>query len=240
MTRALARLGRRLARNRSGVAMVEFAWTMPIVLSIGCYGVEVANLALMNLRISQIALTLADNASRVGAFNTLSTQQLREVDINDILQAVRVQANNIGLTTRGRIILSSLENVKQSYDLVPVQRIHWQRCMGKKSGLGYDSSYGTTSTTAGRDDSVGNAGLPKPLGMGATGREVQAPPGSGVMFVEINYETKPLFGTMLVGPKRLHYVASFIVRDRRDFAQLFNPDPAVAESDKSTCNQYTT
>lgn len=64
---------------------------------------------------------------------------------------------------------------------------------------------------------------------------VNAPAGYGVMFVEINYLTKPLFGTWLTSPARLHYVASFIVRDRRDYAQLYNP----SSSTKMTCNLYT-
>ena len=60
------------------------------------------------------------------------------------------------------------------------------------------------------------------------------------MFVEINYQTKPLFGTWLTTPARIHYIASFIVRDRRDFARIFNPDPQVASGSKLTCNRYTT
>lgn len=96
--------------------MLEFALALPIVLGIGAYGLEVSNLALLNLRISQIALTLADNASRVGTYSSLSTQQMREVDVNDVLQAARYQGASINLSTNGRIILSSLENVQQSYE----------------------------------------------------------------------------------------------------------------------------
>ncbi|MFA6606090.1 MAG: hypothetical protein WCS75_03725 [Sphingomonas sp.] len=227
---------RTLARARSGVAMLEFALALPIVLGIGAYGLEVSNLALLNLRISQIALTLADNASRVGTYSSLSTQQMREVDVNDVLQAARYQGASINLSTNGRIILSSLENVQQSYDTAAVQRIHWQRCLGLKSGTGYDSSYGTTTTTDGTDTTSGNDGTLATSGMGDAGAMVNAPSGYGVMFVEINYLTKPLFGTWLTAPARLHYIASFIVRDRRDYAQIYNPSPAAT---RLTCNLYT-
>lgn len=238
MTRQL----RRLLRDTSGVAMLEFAWTMPVVLAIGCYGIEVANLAMLNLRISQIALNLADNASRVGVYNTLSTQQLREVDINDVLQAVRLQGNNIELSTRGRITLSSLEKVQRTYadgtsDATLTQRIHWQRCMGQKSGAGYDSSYGSTPITAGTDTAYGNRGTVAPTGMGDATRMVTAADDSAVMFVEVNYLTKPLFGTMLVSPTRLHYVASFIVRDRRDFQQIYNPVTSPV-TPRATCDLH--
>lgn len=226
---------KRLGQDRSGVAMLEFAFTMPIILMLGLYGVETANLALANLKISQVALNLADNAGRVGLLNGAGFEQLREVDVNDILQGARFQGSGIKLTTNGRIILSSLENVQQGYDTAPVQRIHWQRCLGLKSGTGYDSTYGTTTTTAGTTATSANAGLAAPTGMGNTGAMVNAPAGAAVMFVEINYTYTPLTGTWLMSPQRIHYIASFIVRDNRDFKQLFNPAPTATAS---TCNRY--
>lgn len=226
-----------LARDRRGVAMLEFALALPVVLAIGAYGLEVANLAILNMRVSQVALTLADNASRVGTFSALSTQQLREVDVNDIFQAIKKQGNEFSLGTRGRITISSLENIQQSYDTAPVQRIHWQRCYGMKSGAGYDSSYGITTIAAGSDNSAANAGTTV-TGMGPTGSRVTAPAGAGVMFIEVNYLTKPIFGSWLTSPARINQVASFIVRDRRDFAQLFNPSPEVATANRRTCNIY--
>lgn len=243
MTGAADRLHRfstslkRLARDRSGVALSEFAFTMPVVLVFGLYGLETANLAIANLKISQIALNLADNAGRVGATSALNTQQLREVDINDILQAARYQGAAIKLTTNGRITLSSLENVKQSYDTSPVQRIHWQRCLGLKRGTNYDSSYGATDSADGTTDTSNDAGTAAPTGLGdPLGAKVNAPSEAGLMFVEINYAYTPLTGTWLMRPKRLHYVASFIVRDNRDFSKIFNPTPAAS---RSTCNLYS-
>lgn len=231
---------RSLGGDRSGLALLEFALSLPIVLGLGCYGLEISNLALLNLRISQIALTLADNASRVGSFSALQTLQLREVDMNDVLQAARYQGASINLTTNGRIIVSSLENVQQSYDSTPTQRIHWQRCVGLKGSVAadaaYNSSYGTTLVADGTDATVANDGTLAPSGMGDAGSMVTAPAASGVMFVEINYLTKPLFGTWLTAPTRIHYVASYIVRDRRDFSQIFNPSPT---STRMTCNLYT-
>jgi Flp pilus assembly protein TadG len=235
---ASAERARRLLRfggDIRGLALLEFALALPLVLAMGGYGVEIAHLALTNLRISQIALELADNASRVGVTNGLSVEQLREADINDILQAARLVGGGLGLTTYGRVTISSLENVQQSYDTAPLQRIHWQRCIGKRSGTGYDSSYGTTSPTAASDATVANAGTAAPSGMGDTGAMVTAPPASGVIFVEVNYDYQPLFGTLFVKTAKLHYVASFVVRDKRDFSQIFNPAPAATAS---TCNLY--
>ncbi|SDA11977.1 TadE/TadG family type IV pilus assembly protein [Sphingomonas sp. NFR15] len=239
--RAVAPFARRLRADRSGLAMIEFALSAPIVLGIGCYGTELANLALVNMRISQIALNLADNASRVGAYSGLTTQQLREVDINDILQAARYQGASIGLTKNGRITLSSLENVSQSYDKgAIVQRIHWQRCLGAKKGAGYDSQFkANVAVAAGSDASQANKGYDLPGGISDNGGAAISPPGgSGLMYVEINYLTKPLFGAWLVPPQRIHYTASFIVRDKRDYAQIYNP-AATPQTPRSTCDLYS-
>ncbi|MFA5968944.1 MAG: hypothetical protein WC816_06860 [Sphingomonas sp.] len=234
--RALRRLALQLRHDRSGLALLEFAYAMPVVLVAGLYGVETANLALTNTRLSQIALNLADNASRVGATNTLAIQQLREVDVNDILTAVRLQGASIGLTDNGRITLSSLENVQQSYDAAPVQRIHWQRCLGVMSGSGYDSTYGATTTNAGTDATQNNAGLTQASGIGDAGSLVSAPSGAGLMFVEINYLYHPITSSWLMPASRIHYIASFIVRDPRDFSQIFNPTPSAA---RATCDKHT-
>ena len=214
---------RRLARDTRGVALIEFAFAAPIVLGIGTYGVELANYGITQMRVSQIALNLADNASRVGATSTLSIQQLRETDINDVLQAARYQGSKFGLTTNGRITLSSLEQNSSGG-----QWIHWQRCIGLKRGTGYDSSYGVAGNGA---TGTGFAG------MGETGAKVTAPPASGVMFVEINFDYQPVFGNWVLGAKKIRYIASFIVRDNRDFSQVWNPAPTATVS---SCSTYTT
>jgi Flp pilus assembly protein TadG len=258
----LRSLSARLARANSGVAMIEFAFSTPIVLMIGLYGLESANLALINLKISQIALTLADNSSRVGVIDSSQIEQLREVDMNDVLQAARSQGASIGLTTNGRITVSSLEA-----DSNGNQKIHWQRCIGLKNGNKYDSSYGITATnnpsngttydpTAGvntaispqPDNSashpgsaaVGPAGGPAVVGMGDNAASaVKAPNSGGVMFVEINYDYKPIVGQWLFGAARIHYIASFIVRDNRDFTQIYNPVTSPV-TPRATCNLYST
>lgn len=227
----LGQTRKRLARDTSGLALLEFAFSAPVVLMVGFYGIETANLALINLKVSQIALSLADNGSRVGLLGNANIEQLREVDLNDVLLAARNQGEGIGLTTNGRVTMSSLE--RDSTGLV--QRIHWQRCIGAKSGINYDSSYGTTTITAGTDTTPANAGTLAPSGMGDPGEQVQAPTNGGVIFVEVNYDYRPIVGQWVFGPTRIHYIASFVVRDNRDFTQLYNPSPTAL---RSTCNLY--
>lgn len=235
MMSSLRRLARGLRRDLSGAVTIEFALAIPLLLTAGGYGIEMANFAVTNVRVSQAALDLADHASRVGAATSLSITQLRESDINDVLQGTRIQGNAIGLTTYGRVTLSSLEYIKQSYDSAAIQRIHWQRCIGVATGTGYDSTYGTAPKAAATDATSANAGTAAALGMGDPGFMVSAPSGAGLMFVEVNYDYQRLFGSMFMKPTKIHYIASLIVRDRRDYSQIFNPSPTAA---RATCDLH--
>ena len=224
-----------LAHDRRGVAMIEFAFTLPLLLAVGCWGVELSRRALCNLRIRQYALNLADNASRLGQDAGSGVTNLREADVNDAFTGAKLEGAAINLTTNGRITLTSLENIQQSYDKRRVQRIHWQRCIGAMSGTGYDSSYGTVPIAAGSDGTQANAGVTV-ASIGPASASVSAPNDTGVMFVEVNYLYQPLFGTVYMNPQVIHYVASFIVRDNRSFVQLYNPSPTATAS---TCDKHT-
>jgi Flp pilus assembly protein TadG len=233
-----------LSTDKSGLALIEFAIGMPILLLAGGWGIELSQYALVQLEVSQYALHVADNASRVGVVDANGVSTLRETDINDILQAAVVEGTRVGLTTNGRITLSSLENVNQDYDATQKQRIHWQRCTGVKSGTTFDSTFGVANILAGRDAPAGYsasandayAGLAVPTGMGPSGAMILAPDDSGVMYVEINYQYQPVFGTYYMSPTMIKYTASFIVRDNRDFSKVTNPSPTATAS---TCNLHT-
>lgn len=206
-----------LSRDTRGIALTEFAMTFPLLLALGMYAIDMANLALTHLKLNQIALNLADNASRVGSSSTLSTQQMREVDVEDVFQAAKIHGAAIDLTTNGRVILSSLEK-----DATGNQRIHWQRCFGNKTGDLYESHYGKVKNSDGSTSASNDAGVNATSGMGNSDAKVNAPTNSsGVMFVEINYRYTPMF-SWLSAPSDLRYIASFIVRDPRDLSQIYS------------------
>jgi Flp pilus assembly protein TadG len=79
----LANICKSLRNDTSGLALVEFAYSLPLLLGLGGYGIELANLANTNVKISLAATALADNMSRVGLESVLSTVQIRESDVND-------------------------------------------------------------------------------------------------------------------------------------------------------------
>lgn len=228
-TRNLLDLLAALRRDRTGLALIEFAYAGPILLFLALFGMETAHYAVTHLRLNQLTLNLADNASRVGSNSSLSTQQLREGDIDDIFKAVETHGAPVNLIANSRIILSSLER-----DSSGVQRLHWQRCLGSRTGATYESHYGRALNADGTT-LTGNAGPAAPNGMGETGSKVNAPANnSGVMFVEINYRYTPLF-SWIASARDMRYTASFIVRDPRDFRRVYTTTGVTA----SYCN-YTT
>ena len=103
------RLARRLRGDTSGLALIEFAFGAPLVLGMGMLGTETAVLVITHLQVSQIAMQVADNASRVGEQEVLVARKVYESDINDVLYGAQLQAGGLNLYANGRVIVSSLQ-----------------------------------------------------------------------------------------------------------------------------------
>ncbi|MBH5321878.1 TadE/TadG family type IV pilus assembly protein [Aurantiacibacter sediminis] len=199
-----------LREERSGLAMVEFAFAAPLILTLGLGGMELANLAATQMRISQTAMQVADNASRIGDRNALSAQKIYESDILDLLIGAEILAgSSVDIYESGRIIVSSLEENDDGG-----QTIAWQRCMGK---LNRPSAYG--------DEGTGETGTGF-AGMGIEGQELTAPSNGAVMYVEIIYTYEPLVTAQIIEPftggPDLRSEAAFTVRGSRDLSQIYD------------------
>lgn len=211
-----------LRRCKSGVAMTEFALGAPVLLIAGLWGAETANLVLVNMKVGQLAVQIADNASRVGDTSQLKNRKIYESDINDVLIGAQIQAGKqINIFEHGRVIISSLE----SQGTAGKQYIHWQRCRGANK---VSSSYGNEG------DGLGTT----LVGMGPAGQEVIAEPGDAVIFVEINYRYQPLITDTFLGPRTINSIASFTVRDNRDLAQIYQRDPVKPEPEQK-CDKFS-
>ena len=123
--RALHRL-RSLGKNESGISLVEFAFSMPFLLLMISGGAELANYAITKMRVSALALQVADNASRIGEGNLLQSKKITEAQMNDLLQGALAQSGSLNINgfsnerqadnstisnAKARIIISSLEPV---------------------------------------------------------------------------------------------------------------------------------
>ena len=200
----------RVWRDTRGVALIEFAYSLPFVLLLALGGMEVTNYALTHMRASQIAVSLADNASRAKEQSITGVPQMREIDVNETFVAAGLQAGTLDLANNGRLILSSLE-----VNADGGQWIHWQRCFG---GAEHASSFGV--------EGEGASGTDFP-GMGPAARIVRAEPGFAIMFAEVVLDYEPLFSRALVPDRPIRKHAAMYVRDDRDLSAIFNPAPAA-------------
>lgn len=208
-----------LPRAKSGVAMVEFAFTAPIVLALGMMGTETAYYAISHMQLSQVTMQVADNASRVGEQDVLVERRVFEDDINEVLVGAEKLGERIEIYERGRIILSSLQRNEEGG-----QWIQWQRCRGAKN---HTSSYGVEGT-----GEFGTAFQ----GMGRDGSLITAAEGTAVMFVEVAYDYEALTPFEFLDGRELTYTAAFNVRDNRDLTQLH---PSQSGQNTARCNVFS-
>ncbi len=208
--------GRKLARDKSAVVTVELAFTAPIILGMGLMGTETAYFAISHMQISQIAMQVADNASRVGEQDVLVQRKIYEDDINGTLVGAEKLGERFAIYEQGRVIVSSLQRNADGG-----QWIAWQRCRGAKQ---HESSFGEEG------DGVSGTDFD---GMGKTGRKITASPGTAVIFVEVAYEYEPITPFEFYGDTELNYTAAFNVRDSRDLTRVYqtNPPSPVADCD---------
>jgi hypothetical protein len=193
----------RLARDRSANALIEFAYSLPIFLTLGMYGTELAHMATVNMQVSQIAMALADNASRLGQTdNSAVAPTLTNKDIDSVMSGAIQQGNSINFQANGRLILSSLEKNSTNNR----QYIRWQKCRGS---LAQNSAYGPSG--------YGSSGATI-AGLGKPGKVITANTNSAVMFVEAYYSYKGLFGSMFVNNVKFSQEAAFIIRDDRNLS----------------------
>lgn len=205
-----ARAAASLGRDRRGISMVEFGLCLPFLVAVGMSGIEIANMASASMQVNQIAISVADNASRLGqSDNSAVAPSISEADVDAVLQGAMRQGAPLDLAQNGRIILSSVE---VHPDDPSAQYIHWQRCTGEMSA---EPKYGAEDAEV---DGVGAESL-------------TANPDEAVMFAEVYYTYQPLFagGFGIVDDVTFREEAAFIVRDDR------NVDAGLTGTDPQAC-----
>jgi hypothetical protein len=208
-------------RDRSGLALIEFAYALPLLLTIGLAGTEAANLALVTLRINQLAMLAADNAARVRI-------SMDEGDVNEVMVGMRFAGSGIKFGERGRVIVSDIE----PNGLIGTnggQKITWQRCFGAKNAV---SAYGAQGTGAtGPALRYGVA----PAGPATTEEAGTTPVDNGALIVaEVRYTYVPLVASMFMGNRELRAVQTFPVRDRA--SQTLTNTSGLTDAAKRLCD----
>lgn len=201
---------RRIVHDVSGIAATEFAFAAPILLAMGLTGTETANYVITHMQISQIAMQVADNTSRIGETDVLTARKVYDRDVNEALVGAEKLGDGIDLYERGRVIVSSLQRNAEGG-----QWIAWQRCRGAKRHV---SSFGLEGAGA-----TGTAFT----GMGETGNRITASAGTAVMFVEIAYDYRSLTPFDIFSGETITYTAAYNVRDARDLTRLYAGGPVA-------------
>lgn len=247
------RLLTRLLRDRRGVAMTEFAISVPVMLLLGVGGIEMANYMMANMRASQIAMAVADNAGRVRT-------TIDEADISELMIGAVKMGESINFAANGRIILSDLEqrtNVLGTGGRGTVtatnpngyrQWIRWQRCAG---ALSVTSSYGFPRNSAGAvvanidDTTNADHGAVESAstidGMGPATKQIAAATGTAVMVVELVYNYQPVVPanliTRLLGSPQIRRVVAFNVRQRNAYS--LRNDGALSGTKRADCRLFS-
>jgi Flp pilus assembly protein TadG len=201
---------RRLARDRRGVAFLEFALALPMVVGVLMMGMEGASLALATQKVNQLAALAADNAARVSG-------TIDETGISEIMEATRLNGEKLGFMDNGRIIISSI----QLNDAKTGQWIRWQRCSGTRT---------TTSRYGAEGKGKADASLD---GIGTNAPKMKAGAGVAIIVAEADYKYQPLLLDTLYGPKVLHAETAFVVRQRTDLS--ITNIASLPASQKMTC-----
>lgn len=175
-----------------GVAVVEFALSLPVLVGLTMFGAETANMAYTTQRLCDIATLTADSVSRIrlGISNN---------DVTDALNGIKILGDSIDLRNRGRVIVSSVQPVVNNQGDVTNQILRWQRCTG---ALPVRSEHYEEGSEIG------------PAGMGPAGRQIAATKDSELIFVEVYYSYRPLISDAFFGDKTLSALAAMSVRER--------------------------
>ena len=232
--------------------MIEFALAAPVILLLGLGGVEIGNYVIANLRVSQIAMAVADNAGRIRT-------TIDEADVTEIMIGAMKMGEPLSLASKGRIILSDLEqrttttgaggkgSVSASNPNGYRQWFRWQRCAG---ALSVPSSLGVPTNDAGapitnlddktNDDhgAVETASIID--GVGKAGNQIAAQGGTAVMVAEVVYDYQPIVPVNLITSAirslRIKRVVAFNVRERNAFS-LHN-DGNLTGDKRADCQIY--
>ena len=167
---------RLFVRGRDGVAIVDFALVVPILVFLLLGSMEIGRYVLLNQKLSRVAISSSD----------LMSQAKHAVvdDINQIFAAAQYTMNPFELGADGVVFLTS---VSTDSDLPIEPEISWQMS-GGGTGI-FTSEVGT------------GVGTPATLPGGFTMEENQ-----NIIIAEVYYSYQPFFFSKVIQPKTIRQI----------------------------------
>ena len=179
MLSALARRLRALARDARGIALVEFAYTLPLFIGFGLVGLEFTNVVLARQKTERIAASLAD----LVAANQVPPN---ERQIGDMFAAVPEIARPFGFGADGNVVITAVIGLEDPAEGQVRNKVAWQRCL--RSGS-HQSRIGTQ--WSGSNDILDGPSVTLPGGLALDQNQM-------VIVAEVFFPYRPVMGEALV------------------------------------------
>jgi hypothetical protein len=171
---------RRLRRDIAGLALIEFAYTLPIFVGFGLVGIEFANVVLARQKAERIAATIADQV----ASNQVPPN---ERQIRDMFEAVDLIAAPFDFNDNGNVIVTAVVGVRDTDDDEIQNKVAWQRCRVKDS---FESQFG--EQWSGSDDVAEGPEIELP-------NDIELRQNQMVILTEVFFPYDEIVSTQLVG-----------------------------------------
>jgi Flp pilus assembly protein TadG len=170
---------RALARDARGLALIEFAYSLPLFLGFGLVGLEFTSVVLARQKTERIAATLAD----VVASNQVPPN---ERQIGDMFAAVPQIARPFPFTAEGNVAITAVVGINDPSEEEVRNKIAWQRCL---RGGSHQSRIGRQWTGSNDIADGPSVVLPNALELGQN---------QMVIVVEVFFPYRPMISQSLV------------------------------------------
>jgi hypothetical protein len=206
-----------LVSNRSGVAMLEFALSLPLFLGFVLTAIEMANYVMANNRTQRLASMVADLVAQSGVGNV----GVSEGQIYDLFSAVDLTARPFDIRNHGRLVITSVKGTDENNDNTVENRILWQR---------FDGAYIGGTPVLGCHQASPFARLP---------RNRMLPLNEILFHVQVTYEYQPIFSRMPFVWLNVETAFTRTAMFRARSMQFQSPTPDVRFPPKIKCNTMT-
>lgn len=113
---------RRLRHDASGLALIEFAYVLPILLGFGLVGLEFTNVVLAHQKTERVASTIAD----LVASNQVPPN---ERQIGDMFASVPIISKPFVFNEESNVVITAVVGIYDSDDDEVQNKVAWQRCL---------------------------------------------------------------------------------------------------------------
>ncbi|WP_298809935.1 TadE/TadG family type IV pilus assembly protein [uncultured Sphingomonas sp.] len=212
-----ARRSAALARDKRGVAFLEFALGLPLFLGMTLTALEFGNFVMATNRVQRMAAMTSDLVAQSGTGEV----GISEKQIYDLFNAVDLTAKPYDLRNRGRVIITGVQGTDKDNNGTIDNTILWQR---------FDGAYVQALPVVGCAQTVAVAALPNKRSLLL----------DEVLFhVQVSYNYEPLFTVIPFGMLDIQPVITKSVMFRARSKDFTTPNEDSKFPPKKNCTTAT-